>query len=169
MTKGTLIKRCEGEYRSDTWVISHKDKILLSLQVHSMYMYTHVPASKAGITCNCQKLRLYKSAVCSYLTLDLFITGLPISWVEKKLDTLATKFSNNGQVLLWQWTPVICACPGPLVASSSLLSPLCSRSCCVLRQPPKWPPGTLSWGSSPLGSHLLKPQPRGRQVTPISR
>ena len=39
-----------------------------------------------------QKLRLYKDAVCPRLTWDLSSKDLPISWVEKKLDTLATKF-----------------------------------------------------------------------------
>ena len=39
-----------------------------------------------------QKLRLFKDAVCPRLTWDLSLANLPISWVEKNLDSLATKF-----------------------------------------------------------------------------
>ena len=44
-----------------------------------------------------QKLRLYKDAICPRLTWDLSLVSLPISWVEKMLDTLVTRF-------LKQWT-----------------------------------------------------------------
>ena len=39
-----------------------------------------------------QKLRLFRDAVRPRLTWDLSLANLPISWVEKNLDTLATKF-----------------------------------------------------------------------------
>ena len=39
-----------------------------------------------------QKLRLFRDAVCPRLTWDLSLADLPISWVEKNLDTLTTKF-----------------------------------------------------------------------------
>ena len=39
-----------------------------------------------------QKLRLYKDAVCPRLMWDLSLVSFPISWVEKQLDTLVTRF-----------------------------------------------------------------------------
>ena len=39
-----------------------------------------------------QKLRLFRDAVCPRLTWHLSLANLPISWVEKNLDTLATTF-----------------------------------------------------------------------------
>ena len=39
-----------------------------------------------------QKLRLYKEALCPRLLWDISITDLPISWVEKNLQTLGTRF-----------------------------------------------------------------------------
>ena len=46
-----------------------------------------------------QKLRLFRDAVCPRLTWDLPLANLPISWVGKNLDTLATKFLKPGQQL----------------------------------------------------------------------
>ena len=43
------------------------------------------------VTCQ-QKLRLYRDAVCPCLTWDLSIANLPISWVEKNLDAMATRY-----------------------------------------------------------------------------
>ena len=39
-----------------------------------------------------QKLRLFRDAVCPRLTWDLSIADLPISWVEKNLDVMVTRF-----------------------------------------------------------------------------
>ena len=48
------------------------------------------------VTCR-QKLRLYRDAICPRLTWDLPITDYPISWIEKNLDSLITRY-------LKQWT-----------------------------------------------------------------
>ena len=50
-----------------------------------------------------QKVRLFRDAVCLRLTWDLSLADLPISWVEKNLDTLTTRYlkrwtGQGGQV-----------------------------------------------------------------------
>lgn len=57
-------------------------------------MLSRVDASL--VTCR-QKLRLFRDAICPRLTWDLSITEYPVSWIEKNLDSLITRY-------LKQWT-----------------------------------------------------------------
>ena len=39
-----------------------------------------------------QKLKLFKSAICPRLTWDLSVNSFPLSWIERQLQPLATRF-----------------------------------------------------------------------------
>ena len=82
-----------------------------------------------------QKLRLFKDAVCTRLTWDLSLANLPISRVEKNLDTLTTKFLKCWTGLAKSATPATSICQRAKAAFSFHPSPPLSRRSSVLRQP----------------------------------
>ena len=43
-----------------------------------------------------QKLLLYSAGICPWLTWQLLIQEFPISWMEKHIDPLATRYMKNG-------------------------------------------------------------------------
>ena len=55
-------------------------------------LHTMLSKVDATLLSSCQKLRLFRDVVYPRLTWGLSLANLPISWVEKNRDTLATKF-----------------------------------------------------------------------------